>query len=318
MQVLIARYPVEASWLNFPFFYADAVEGLRAFARVDQVVIADPDKPLGENVDLEPYDGVVSFGGEFTADCLAKAPRLRVVAGFKAGQEAIEAAGVQFVALEGGWVRSVAELGICLTLSCLRRVGMWHSRIQAGHETWIMQQATDDPNFVHGELYGKRVGIFGFGRIGQYYARLARAFGAQLAASDPYVAEDIFAEAKVTPMDLDDLLTWSQIFVVASSATPESRGVIDRERVGKLKEGSALVVISRAWPLDMAAVRDRVEAGEICGAFDVFDREPMAPDDVLRRSPNVTLTPHIAGRCADANRLMAKMVVDAFREALKE
>jgi len=317
-RVLIARYPVEASWLNFPFFYDKATRELGEFARVDNLVLNDASLPIGENVDLTPYNAVVSFGGRFTAACLGQAPRLRVVAGFDCGRDVLEAHGIRFVELEGGWQRSVAELGIGLTLSCLRSIAMWHARLQLGHETWIMQQFTDDPNFVNGELHGKRVGVFGFGRIGRHFAHLAAAFGAELAATDPFVPDDIFCSAGVARMDLDPLIDWSQVFVVASSPTPDSLGLIDRERVYRLPRGSALIIISRAWPLDMQAVRDRVAAGEICGASDVFDIEPLPPNDVLRRSPHFTLTPHIAGRCADANRLMAEIAVAAFREVLTD
>jgi D-3-phosphoglycerate dehydrogenase / 2-oxoglutarate reductase len=69
----------------------------------------------------------------------------------------------------------------------LRAVGPWHAKIQAGHETWPMEQFSDNPYLLNGELYGKRLGVFGLGRIGQYYAKLARVFEAELAAYDPYV-----------------------------------------------------------------------------------------------------------------------------------
>jgi phosphoglycerate dehydrogenase-like enzyme len=117
-------------------------------------------------------------------------------------------------------------------------------------------------------------------------------------------------------MELDELLAWSQIFTIASAPTPESERIIDRRRLALLPVGSALIVLSRSWPLDMQAVRDRIANAEICGAFDVYDVEPLPPNDVLRRSPNVTLTPHIAGRCADSNRLMAEMAVAELKKRL--
>ncbi len=316
LKILIARQPLQDSWLTFPYFYEKAARELGEFAQVDDIVIHNPKLPLGENVDLSPYEGVVVFGVPFTEACLAQASRLRIAAGFATGEEVLQCAGIPFIELGGAFRRSVAELGIGLTLSCLRNIAMWHCRVQAGHETWIQHQFTDDPNFVNGELFGKRVGVFGLGRIGQYYAGLAKAFGADLAATDPHVSDEVFAQLGVARMELDDLLSWSQIFVIASSPTPESEGIINRERVYKLSAGSCLIVISRAWPLDMQAVRDRVAAGEICGGFDVFDVEPLPPDDVLRRAPQVTLTPHVAGRCADACRHMAEVIVEAFREEL--
>ena len=316
MKMLVARYPEQSSWLNFPYFYAKARAELGAFADVDDRVLSDPERPIGENFDLAPYCGIVSFGGRFAEACVESAPDLKVVSGFQCGEDVLAAKGIRFVELSGGWMRTVAELGIGLTLSVLRNIAPWHSQVQSNHETWIMEQFTDDPNFVNGELYGKRVGIFGLGRIGRYYADLAQAFKAELAAYDPYLSDDVFADAEVKRMDLDSLLEWSQIFVVASAPTAESTGVINRDRIYKLRRGSALIVISRALPLDMQAVRDRIGQGEICGGFDVYDTEPLRPDDVLRRSANVTLTPHVGGRCSDSNRLMAEMVVTAFRETL--
>lgn len=319
MRVLIGRHPEDDTALNVPYFYGAATRGLEAFAQVDEIVLRPIDRPIGEIVDLEPYDGVVSFGGTFTDACLSKAPRLRIVAGFRfggLGEEVLESKGIPFLCLEGGFVRSVAELGLGLTLCCLRNISLWDRRIKSNDETWPRRQFSDNAAFVNGDLCGKRVGVFGFGRIGQHYARLARAFGAVVAATDPLTPDDAFAELGAERKSLDDLLTWSQILVIASSATPENKGLIDRDRFYKLPRGSCLIVIGRAWPLDMGAVRERIRAGEICAGLDVFDGEPIAPDDVLRQAQHTVLTPHVGGRSADNNRLMAEMVVEAFREAL--
>ena len=98
MRILIARYPVQASWLSFPFFYDKATRDLSEFADVENVVLADPDKPIGENLDVAPYAAVVSFGGRFTEACVEQASNLRIVAGFQCGDDVLESKGIPLMA----------------------------------------------------------------------------------------------------------------------------------------------------------------------------------------------------------------------------
>jgi len=316
IKVLIAKNPVEDTWLNYPFLYEKAVKGLSKFAQVDWCSIKDESKPISANFELAPYQGIISFGGKFTEECLKKAKNLRIVSGFKCGEELLQKKGIPFIELSGGWQRSVAELGIGLTLSCLRQIALFHKRMSLGTEFWPQRQFSEDPAFVNGELYGKKVGIFGFGRIGQYYGKLVQAFGAETTAYDNKLPKEIYQQQNTTFMEIDQLIGWSDIFCICASPTPENKGIINRERIYMLKKGAILIVISRAFPLDMEAVRERVRLGEIAGGFDVYDVEPLPSDDPLRLSPNVTLTPHIGGRCADSNRMMADIIVEAFRKEL--
>ena len=225
--------------------------------------------------------------------------------------------GIPTVDIGAGWQRSVAELGVALTLSTLRNVAAWQHRFATNTEVWPIRQFAEDHNFVNGELHGKQVGIFGFGRIGQHYGKLVRAFGAVTAAYDNKLPDPVYAQHDTQKMSLDQLIAWSEILCIAASPTDESAEIINRERIYKLRRGAQLIVISRTRPLDMTAVRERIRNRELGGGFDVFDQEPLPAGDELRFNPNVTLTPHIGGKCAGSNTMMADLVVEGFRRALE-
>jgi len=98
--------------------------------------------------------------------------------------------------------------------------------------------------------------------------------------------------------------------------TPSAKHILSRERIARLRKGALVVVTTRAHAIDMEALRERILAGELAGAFDVYDVEPLPVDDPLRGLPNVVHTPHIAGRTRDANLLVAKVIADDFGRIL--
>ena len=117
--------------------------------------------------------------------------------------------------------------------------------------------------------------------------------------------------------EIEGLVEHAQVLVVAVPPTPTARGLLTRERIGRLQRGALVVVITRAAAIDMAALRERILADELMGAFDVYDTEPLPVDDPLRGRPNVVHTPHIAGRTRDANLRVADLIVDDFARLLR-
>ena len=87
-------------------------------------------------------------------------------------------------------------------------------------------------------------------------------------------------------------------------------------RIGRLRKGAWVVAVTRAHAVDMPALRDRIVANELGGAFDVYDVEPLPLDDPLRNRPNVVHTPHIAGRTRDANLRVAELTAESFKRVL--
>ena len=83
-------------------------------------------------------------------------------------------------------------------------------------------------------------------------------------------------------VEIDELVDESEVLFVTVPPTPSARHLLDRGRIGRLRRGSLVVIVTRAHAVDMEALRERIAADELCGAFDVYDVEPLPPDDPLR------------------------------------
>jgi len=130
------------------------------------------------------------------------------------------------------------------------------------------------------------------------------------------VDESLLKEWDVRPVDMDMLVSDAEIVFIAVPPTPSSRHLLSRERIYRLRKGALVVAITRAFAIDMDALRERILADELAGAFDVYDVEPLPVDDPFRGRDNVVHTPHIAGRTKDANLRVADMIVDDFVRVL--
>ena len=319
--VLARRPDLERIW---PFVPAPLAAGLAGLGEL-RTVEAPAGAPLHTVTDLHDVTGIALFGGRLTADSVAAAPRLRMVglvgdnAGYGLDFEALTARDVAVIDATRAWAQSVAEIGLCLTLCALRRVPHWHGRLAAGEPLFDFeyQQFCDDPEYVNGDLGTKRVGVLGLGQIGRRVAAWAVALGADVAGYDPFLPPELVQSWGVRPVAIDALVDHAQVLVVAVPPTPTAHGLLSRDRVRRLARGALVVVITRAAAVDMAALRERILAGELLGAFDVYDVEPLPVDDPLRGRPNVVHTPHIAGRTRDANERVAELIVGDFARLLR-
>ncbi len=145
------------------------------------------------------------------------------------------------------------------------------------------------------ELNGRTIGILALGGIGMAVARRALSFGMEVYAVDIRPMPTPPAEVKaVWGLErLDDLLQISDWFVITAPLTPETRGLIDRRRIGLLKPGAYLIAISRGGIVDEEALIDGLRAGRIAGAgLDVMAEEPLPTDSPLWDMDNVILSPH--------------------------
>lgn len=319
--LVFARHPrLESQW---PFLSERLVAGLAGLGEVRTVTVPH-DRPLGDAVDLRDAAAVALFGGRLTDACLRGAPALRAVGGNTDNTgsglplQALWARGIAVIDTTCAWGQSVAECALGLALGFLRRIPQWHGRMASGEPLWEYpyEQYCDDPRFVAGDLGCRRVGVIGLGQIGGRIARFCRALGADVAAFDPYAPDARFAAADARRLDVDALVDHSEVLFVAVPPTPSARGLLSAERIARLRRGSLVVVVTRAAAVDMDALRARILAGELGGAFDVYDREPLPPDDPLRGLPHVVHTPHIAGRTRDANHRTADVLVEDFRRIL--
>lgn len=146
-------------------------------------------------------------------------------------------------------------------------------------------------------IAGHTVGIIGFGDIGRAFATRVRGFGpARIVAADPYVHPSTAETMGVELLPLEEMLAVSDYVTIHSSATAETRHLINAETLALMKPTAILVNTARGPIIDGDALADALEAGTIeAAALDVAEVEPIDPDDRLLKLPNCIVTPHVAG-----------------------
>ncbi len=152
------------------------------------------------------------------------------------------------------------------------------------------------------ELEGRTLGILGFGLVGRELAKRARAFGARILYNKrsrlPEVEE---RELGVEYCSFEDILSRSDILSIHVPLTEETRGLIGREEIARMKRGAILLNLARGEIVDSYALADAVKCGSLSGVgVDVFDPEPIRSGNPLIGLENVVLTPHVAGGTAES------------------
>ncbi|MFC1926598.1 2-hydroxyacid dehydrogenase [Chloroflexota bacterium] len=209
---------------------------------------------------------------------------------------------------------AVAELAVGLMLSVARRIPQAHNFVKSGQ--W------DDPVAAYlslrgVELGGKVAGIIGLGAIGREVARRLRAFDMELLAYDPYITPEQAARSGVKQTDLDDLIKKADFITIHCPLSPETEGLISRERIGMMKP-TAYLVNTAAWEVvDNEALIETLGQKDIAGAaFDVYETHPLSLESDLLKLDNIVLTPHIGGATEDTVARYSKMIVEDIERFL--
>jgi phosphoglycerate dehydrogenase-like enzyme len=214
---------------------------------------------------------------------------------------ALAARGVALALTPEGTTVGVAEHAVLLVLAVCRRLAFADSELRAGR--WHVNSLRPHSR----ELFGRTVGYVGMGRIAQAVAERLRAFGTRGVYADPVALPPAReAELDVRRASLDETLREADVVTLHVPLTAETRHLIGREAIARMKPGAVLVNTARGGVVDEVALHDALAAGRLGGAgLDVFEREPPPADHPLFRLPTVVVTPHIAAGTRDA--LAAKM-----------
>ncbi|HTP52427.1 MAG TPA: D-glycerate dehydrogenase [Anaeromyxobacteraceae bacterium] len=201
---------------------------------------------------------------------------------------------------------ATADLAMALLLAAARRVAEGDRLIRSGG--W--GEATPD-FFLGTEVTGKVLGVVGFGRIGQAVARRAAGFEMRVLYTSP--REVPIAGAR--RVGLEELLSESDFVSLHCPLTPETRDLLSRERIQRMKKGAVLVNTSRGPVVDEMALAEALERGHLFAAgLDVFRDEPDVPDR-LRKLEKAVLTPHVGSGTVETRTAMARMVWDEVERA---
>lgn len=250
---------------------------------------------------------------------LSAAPGLVIVACSGRGTDAIDVAaatrrGVAVVNNPGFGMRPVSEAAIALMLTLARRVFPMDAWMRRG-EGW--QHRSNFAEFM--ELEGKTLGIVGLGQIGSETARKAiAAFRMNVLAYDPYVpASKAEALGARQVASLDALLEASDIVSMHPELNPETLGMIGEAQLRRMKRTAYLVNTSRGKVVQQAPLVKALSEGWIAGAaLDVYEDEPLGPDNPLYALNNIVLMPHVAGLTLEAVEGMSLSAANQVLQAL--
>ena len=264
---------------------------------------------------LKDTDGlIVRSETKVTADLLEQAGSLRVIGRAGVGVDNIDVPaatlrGVVVMNAPDGNTITTAEHTIALLISLARSIPQANSSLKAGR--WERKK------FVGVELQGKTLGIVGLGRIGRVVASRARALGMQIVAFDPFIAPEQARDLEIELAPLEDVYARADFLTVHTPLTAETRGLIDREVLSKMKHGARLINCARGGLVDEDALYEALTSGAIAGAaLDVFSEEPPPPDHRLLHLDQVIATPHLGASTTEAQEGVAFTVAEQMRDFL--
>ena len=257
-------------------------------------------------------DAVVA-GGALPAEIIEAAGKLKIIANYGAGYDKVD---IEAAAIRGIPVTNIpeavtdvtAEIAIALMLAAARRVGEMNLRLRREAPPTLFGMG----RYMGMTLRGKTLGIFGCGRIGGKVAETAKVLGMHVIGysrrgADPSVAE---------PVGFEELIARSDVLSLHCPLTNETRGIISREVIGRMKPGSILINTARGAVVDNDALADAVASGYLAGAgLDVFPDEPNIPERLIELE-RVVLTPHVGSNTYEDRVAMAQACSRQIMDAL--
>jgi (S)-sulfolactate dehydrogenase len=294
-----------------------AVAQLRAAHEVlyDARLVDDPARLQRESASADGL--VVRNRTQVRGELLAALTHCKVVGRLGVGLDNIDmpgcaARGMQVIPATGANALSVAEYVVGTAMLLLRGAYQSSAAVAAGQ--WPRNALSNGR-----EVGGKRLGLVGFGSIGQLTATLARGVGMQVSAFDALMDEHhpAFAAAGARCVRLDEVLTQSDVLSLHVPLVDSTRGLLNAERIAAMKAGAVLINTARGGIVDEVALAQALHSGHLGGAaIDVFGTEPLPAAPHFEGCPNLLLTPHIAGVTAEANERVSTLIARKLLELL--
>jgi len=245
------------------------------------------------------YDAIlVRSATQVTPELIERAERLKVIGRAGTGVDNVDIPAATrrgIVVANAPESNSVAaaEHTLALMLALCRNVPQAHGSLSGG--------AWERPRFKGAELYGKTLGVIGFGRIGQLVAKRALGFEMEVVAFDKFVSAERFRELGVEGTEsVEELLGRADVVTLHVPKTPETVGLIGAAAIAAMRDGARVVNCARGELVDLDAVLAGLESGKLGGAaLDVFPSEPFTEHPLFERD-DVVLTPHLGASTAEA------------------
>jgi phosphoglycerate dehydrogenase-like enzyme len=258
-----------------------------------EVGYVDPINGVMPGQALADYDALILLAPKFNASSIVAGTRLGIVARFGVGYDSVDVARC-----------TQADIALCITPDGVRRpvaVAILTFILALTGKLMIKDQLTRlGPEGFHQRaqhmgvgLIGKTLGSIGIGNIGAELFRLARPFEFRFMAYDPYADSALAEELGIELVSLDDVFRRSDILCVNCPLTPQTRHIVNADRLALMKPTAYLVNTSRGPTVDQAALTKALKDRRIAGAgLDVFEQEPPDVGDPILKLDNVILAPH--------------------------
>jgi D-3-phosphoglycerate dehydrogenase len=264
---------------------------------------------------LHFYKGVViNTRCAIDRKALESAPSLRWIARLGSGLDIIDLQAaselnVSVLSAPEGNAQAVAEHVMGMLLALSNKIPSADQSVRNGE--WLREEHRG------WEIAGKTIGIIGYGNNGSAFGRLWKGWDVRVLAYDKYLKN--YGPEHVKETDLETLMEQSDIISLHLPLTPETREMVNAAFIEKCKRGCILINTSRGKIVDLKAITDALESGQLGGGcFDVFPFEPPAsgPEDFksyfakLSEMPNVVLSPHVAGWTEESKRKISEVLLE--------
>ena len=271
---------------------------------------------------IEPYDALIMrINPQIDRTVLDAAKNLKFIGVCSVGlnhidQEAAKEKGIVVQNAPGLNANAVAELTLCKMLELARET------CQANYDVKILHQ-WNKYKFMGRELRGKRLGILGFGRIGQRVGFLARAFGMSIWAYDPYLPAPVFEQQEAESHSIAEIMENCDFVTIHVPLTDETRNLVCAEQIKKMKDGAYVLNMSRGGIVNEQDVYEALKSGKLGGyAADVMEEE-LEDDPENFYSPlfeceNFIVTPHAGAQTLDAAYDIGQFIVKKALETLNK
>jgi phosphoglycerate dehydrogenase-like enzyme len=293
-------------------FGGGGVPMLQGMPEFDVAFMPDHGPRLGPE-HVAGCDAIILLGARVDGETLAGNDRLALVARCGVGYDNVDVAacterGVLVTITPEALSRPMAVVNLTYLLALSSRLLEQDRLTRAGR--WAEKESVRGTG-----LMGKTVGTVGFGRIAREFHTIARPLGMRHLAADPYADAAAADELGVELTDLDRLLRESDFVVVASALTPETRHLLNAERLALLKPTAYLISTARGPIVDEAALYEALRERRIAGAgLDVFEQEPVDPNNPILALENVIVSPHALCWTDECDRIMGESIVRAMQD----
>lgn len=276
-------------------------------AEDDYIKVSMKEDKSYDSADLEALqdrEAILVWKELLNEEVIKAAPQVKIVQRLGVGYDELKGCfditrerGIPCCNIEGVNKDTVGEHGMMLMLAVARELIPMHEH--ARYARWPRSLSPDNPAF---ELMGRTLGVVGLGNTGSELAKRAKSFGMKILYNDvreidPEIVSSLQAEFR----EKDDLYGEADVVSVNTDLNPTTANLITERELRLMKRSAVLICCARGGIIDQQALADALNGERIFGAgIDVFDPEPLRPDNPLLTAKNIVLTPHIAGVTGDS------------------